>query len=140
MPFEYFKTRVLTFISIIPIKKSFSILQIICIPMLVLTVLAVTARTIPASSMQAIVVTSPYENVADALSAVSYQLAQPANENHNRLKREATDPYDAYYYYPSSLNNEKLVGRATVKRRQSEDSVNSVQSRRRKLFVPNLFG
>lgn len=119
-------------------KKSFSILQITCILVLVLTTLAVTARTIPASSMQAILLTNPYENVADALSAVSYQ---SANENHNRLQRDASDPYGAYYYYPSSLNSEKFVGRATVKRRQTEDSgVNSVQSRRRKLFVPNLFG
>lgn len=88
----------------------------------------------------------------------------PVNTQY-RHKREAYDPYDAYYFYPKSLNQRPAT---SYDRQESEDSYinrrdtdetnhieaqrgqkykytplfqyKSTQSRRRKLFVPNLFG
>lgn len=82
-----------------------------------------------------------------------------------RHKREAYDPYDAYYFYPKSLNQRLAYSYdrqenddSFINRRDADESnradaqrgqkykytplfqYKSTQSRRRKLFVPNLFG
>lgn len=85
----------------------------------------------------------------------------------HRHKREAYDPYDVYYFYPKNRNQPQQPIRAydrpdddeaLINRRDAEQSnriegpngqkykytplfqYKSTQSRRRKLFVPNLFG
>lgn len=89
--------------------------------------------------------------------------------HHQRNKRAAYDPYDVYYYYPKSLNGRapapaprydpyEAQASEYVSRREGDESnriesqngqkykytplfqYKSTQSRRRKLFVPNLFG
>lgn len=122
----------------------------------------ILARSVPAS-VQAVVVINPYENVDDALLSKPNGAQASTYENHIRLRR-AYDPYAQYYYYPSSLNpadryeseSPRTKKNSSVNRRQSEDDLitqdgnkykytplfqyKSTQSRRRKLFVPNLFG
>lgn len=108
--------------------------------MLVLTVSNVAARTISVRSIRTTVPHNLREKIAVAVPAVPHGLVQSSIENHNRHKREEYDPYAAYFYYPSTLNNVKSSKRSTIYRRQIEDSSKSTQTRRRKLFVPNLFG
>lgn len=76
---------------------------------------------------------------------------------HHRHKREAYDPYDVYYFYPSYSQTRPVYYEPTyINRRDTEDNritekgqkykytplfqYKATQSRRRKLFVPNLFG
>lgn len=75
----------------------------------------------------------------------------------NRHKREAVyDPYDVYYFYPSSYSPRPAYYQSYINRRDTNDNritekgqkykytplfqYKSTQSKRRKLFVPNLFG
>lgn len=122
-------------------------------------IMRVCSRILPPSSTMDIVFYAPIEYNADNL---------PLSENfdtneHNRHRRAAYDPYDAYYFYPKSLNqqqppsynrqDELLINRRDVDDSNRVDGKNgqkykytplfqykSTQSRRRKLFVPNLFG
>lgn len=127
--------------------------------MVVISVSKIWARAVPAS-VQAVVLINPYENFDDTLLSEPYAAPASTYENHIRLRREAYDPYSQYYYYPSSLNSEERYEspkkNSLVNRRQAEDDLitqdgnkykytplfqyKSTQSRRRKLFVPNLFG
>lgn len=82
-------------------------------------------------------------------------------ESHQRHKRSPYDPYDQYYFYPSRLNpsdRDYYDGGSYINRRDTIESnhvdgpngkrykytplfqYKATQSRRRKLFVPNLFG
>lgn len=125
--------------------------------MVVISVTKTYARALP--SVQAVVLISPYENIDYGLSAMPYEPAAITYEHHIRQRREAYDPYGAYYYYPKSLNTANRYETAKsslVNRRQAEDDLitqdgnkykytplfqyKSTQSKRRKLFVPNLFG
>lgn len=110
--------------------------------MLMIAVSNIAARTLTVRSVQTDLLTNPYQSIEEILFTVPrhQEIDETLYENHNRHIREAYDPYGAYYYYPSSLNNRKLSERSTVNRRQAEDGVKSTQSKRRKLFVPNLFG
>lgn len=110
--------------------------------MVVIVISEVAARNLPVRPVQAIVLTNPYESVVDVLSATPYELVESSYENHNRHRREAYDPYAQYYYFPSSLNDNKRKSnrKSTVNRRQTENGPKFAQSGRRKLFVPNLFG
>lgn len=130
--------------------------------MVVISASKIWARSVP-ESVQAVLLITPYENADDVLLAEPYEAAASTYENHNRLRREAYDPYSQYYYYPSSLNSDERYDSPHIKnrnslvnRRQTDDDLitqdgnkykytplfqyKSTQSRRRKLFVPNLFG
>lgn len=79
-------------------------------------------------------------------------------QHFNRYKREARyyDPYEVYYFYPSSYNSRPAYAQSNINRRDTDDNritekgqkykyrplfqYKSTQSKRRKLFVPNLFG
>lgn len=124
--------------------------------MVVISASEIWARSVPAS-VQAVVLIHPYGN--DAIFPGPYDASASTYENHIRQRREAYDPYSQYYYYPSSLNPSEQYEspkKNLVNRRQTEDDLitqdgnkykytplfqyKSTQSRRRKLFVPNLFG
>lgn len=127
--------------------------------MVVVSVSKIWARAVPAS-VQAVVLINPYENFDDTILSEPYEAPASTYENHIRLRRAAYDPYSQYYYYPSSLNSDERYDspkkNSLVNRRQAEDDLitqdgnkykytplfqyKSTQSRRRKLFVPNLFG
>lgn len=127
--------------------------------MVVISVSEIWARSVP-SSIRSVILINPYDNYDDGLLSEPYEAPASVYENHNRLRRAAYDPYSQYYYYPSSLNSEERYEapkkNSLVNRRQAEEDLitqdgnkykytplfqyKSTQSRRRKLFVPNLFG
>lgn len=123
----------------------------------------ISSRVLPGSTVD-IVLLTPIEQ--QYLSPISYNNDYNTISEHlNRHKREAYDPYDAYYFYPSSLNQRAPsrydrpdIEDSFINRRDAEQSnrvegqngqkykytplfqYKSTQSKRRKLFVPNLFG
>lgn len=131
--------------------------------LLTAVIMRVCARVLPESSSNIILITSddyqpemltPF-HISDAYDSGPISV--------HRHKREAYDPYEAYYFYPSSLNHRPTYydqqGPETsyINRRDAQESnrvgekgqkykytplfqYKSTQSRRRKLFVPNLFG
>lgn len=126
----------------------------------------VSSRVLPESSAMGVILIAPDEHgfLAPLSFGDSVGDTIPINTQY-RHKREAYDPYDAYYFYPKSLNQRPAN---SYDRQESEDSYinrrdadetnrieaqrgqkykytplfqyKSTQSRRRKLFVPNLFG
>lgn len=108
-------------------------------------------------SVHSILIVGPYDALANGFDAAALD-SSVNDENHNRRRREAYDPYDVYYYYPSSLNRvEKYYTQTRFDRRSSDRETalaqngnnykytplfqyKSTQAKRRKLFVPNLFG
>lgn len=128
----------------------------------------VCSRVLPGPSSVDIILIAPAEHHASFLAPLSF--ADGIDDTHYRHKREAYDPYDAYYFYPKSLNQQQQQHRAAysydrqeidngyINRRDTDESnrvesqrgqkykytplfqYKSTQSRRRKLFVPNLFG
>lgn len=126
--------------------------------LLTAVIMRVCARVLPGSTVD-IVFTTPDEaqpwQLSDDYDSVPTSL--------HRHKRAAYDPYEAYYFYPTSLNHRQPsyydrpgIDDSYINRRDAEDSnriekgqkykytplfqYKSTQSRRRKLFVPNLFG
>lgn len=123
----------------------------------------VCARVVPGSTVD-IVLFTPNEYHPELLAP--FQLSDDYDSvptGVHRQKREAYDPYEAYYFYPKSLNqrpsyyDRPAVEDSLINRRDAEESnrvaekgqkykytplfqYKSTQSRRRKLFVPNLFG
>lgn len=110
------------------------------------------ARSI-SGSVRSIVIISPYGGLQLPIESVD------DSEHLQRNKREAYDPYSQYYYYPSSLNPQDAPQEfdARLDRRDSDGQTaqlqngnkykytplfqyKSTQAKRRKLFVPNLFG
>lgn len=110
------------------------------------------ARSI-SGSVRSIVIISPYGGLQTPIEPVD------DSEHLQRNKREAYDPYSQYYYYPSSLNPQDELQELSPKlaRRDSDGQTGqlqngnkykytplfqykSTQAKRRKLFVPNLFG
>lgn len=123
-------------------------------------------KALPDATVRGIVLITPIDNQMNILSSIQNDEFE---SNHQRHKREAYDPYDVYYFYPRSLNRQSGNGAPRYDRYDSErdsyinrrdvDDANqietkngqkykytplfqykSTQSRRRKLFVPNLFG
>lgn len=131
----------------------------IIILVLTVTVTRVLSKALPTAKIQGFVLITPIDNQMDLL-APNYEAA------HQRHKREAYDAYDAYYFYPKNLNRPRFGrfepdtydGDSLINRRDVDDDnrietkngqkykytplfqYKSTQSRRRKLFVPNLFG
>lgn len=127
----------------------------------------VCSRVLPGPSSVDIVLFAPAEHhafVAPLTFDDEIIDSVPANTQY-RHKREAYDPYEAYYFYPKSLNQRPAYSYdrqdaddAYINRREADESnrveaqrgqkykytplfqYKSTQSRRRKLFVPNLFG
>lgn len=123
----------------------------------------VCARVVPGSTMD-IVLFTPSEYNPDLMEPLQLNDEyEPIATGVHRQKREAYDPYDAYYFYPKSLNqrpsyyDRPAPEESFINRRDAEESnrvaekgqkykytplfqYKSTQSRRRKLFVPNLFG
>lgn len=123
----------------------------------------VCARVLPESSADIILITSD-DYQPEYLTPL--RISDDYNSgsiNVHRHKREAYDPYEAYYFYPSSLNqrpssyDRQGPDTSYINRRDAQESnhvgekgqkykytplfqYKSTQSRRRKLFVPNLFG
>ncbi|XP_031638916.1 uncharacterized protein LOC116351029 [Contarinia nasturtii] len=127
-------------------------------------IMRVCSRILPESSSVDIVFIAPAEHQVNFLPFTGNFDAVHTN-SHNRQKRAAYDPYDAYYFYPKSLNQQRPstydrpdADDSFINRRDTDDSnriegknvqkykytplfqYKSTQSRRRKLFVPNLFG
>lgn len=119
----------------------------------------ICARAI-ADSVHAIVVFNPIDHSISEIHALPIE-SSDEEENlhfHSRQRRAAYDPYDVYYYYPSHLNQPDRTEAAssTINRRETpSDSADSkgnslkytpvfryrsTQTKRKKLFVPNLFG
>lgn len=126
-------------------------------------VMKVCSRILPATSMSIVLIT-PAEYQAEFSAPLSLSDDFETVPTH-RHKRETYDPYDAYYFYPKSLNqgtpnaydlrepeNSYIKRSGTDEFDRDEDKnrqkykytplfqYKSTQSRRRKLFVPNLFG
>lgn len=112
------------------------------------------ARSIT-GNVRSIIIITPYESLANDDQSIAFEETDDAEHSH-RNKREAYDPYSQYYYYPSSLNRQE-ERRAPLDRRDSDGQTallqngnkykytplfqyKSTQAKRRKLFVPNLFG
>lgn len=129
--------------------------------LLTTVVIKISSRVLPASAVD-IVLIAPAEHQFLAPVSFTEDLDRIPEYRH---KREAYDPYDAYYFYPSSLNqrapsqyDRQDTENSLINRRDAEQSnridghngqkykytplfqYKSTQSRRRKLFVPNLFG
>lgn len=138
-------------------QKNHSVSKIVLV-LLTAVIVRVYSKSIGSSAN--IIVITPIEYNA----ASEYNLDSLSTTNHQRQKREAYDPYDVYYFYPKNLNqnfgsNDDNDGENSyINRRDAEHSnriesqngqkykytplfqYKSTQSRRRKLFVPNLFG
>lgn len=123
----------------------------------------VWARILPETTDDIVLITSNnlQPNLLMPLHFIDNYDSVPVHNGH-RQKREAYDPYEAYYFYPKSLNqrpyyDSQSAENSYINRRDAEESnrigpngqkykytplfqYKSTQSRRRKLFVPNLFG
>lgn len=122
----------------------------------------ISARMLPESGPMQIALIAPAEQTEYNPSA-SLQFRDISVEQQqqqlpsNRHKREAVyDPYDVYYFYPSSYNPRPAYYQSSINRRDTNNNritekgqkykytplfqYKSTQSKRRKLFVPNLFG
>lgn len=124
----------------------------------------VCSRALPGSRVDLVLI-APIQDQSEYLAPL--QLVADSNldsSNQHRHKREAYDPYDVYYFYPKTLNQREPTGvydrndESLINRRDTDQSnriegpngqkykytplfqYKSTQSRRRKLFVPNLFG
>lgn len=126
----------------------------------------VCSRVLPGPSSGDIVLISPDGHHAFLAPLSFADEIDDTSNTHYRHKREAYDPYDAYYFYPKSLNQQRPaysydrqdIDNGYINRRDTDESnrvelprgqkykytplfqYKSTQSRRRKLFVPNLFG
>lgn len=121
-----------------------------------MSVSKIFARSI-SGNIQSIIILSPYDTHQESeLMPIEQTDDDNNNEHLKRNKREAYDPYAQYYYYPSSLNRPERT-RLQLDRRDSDGQTallqngnkykytplfqyKSTQAKRRKLFVPNLFG
>lgn len=141
--------------------------KLITIFVLVLTVMVtrVLSKALPGAKVQGFVLITPIDSRMDSLAPI--QRYDDSHEvSHQRHKREASDPYDVYYFYPKTFNrpqygrfeSDSLDGNSLINRRDIDDDdrydtkngqkykytplfrYKSTESRRRKLFVPNLFG
>lgn len=123
----------------------------------------VCSRVLPGSTVD-IVLIAPAEHHSEFLAPISFRSDfDTVPENAHRFKRDASDPYEAYYFYPKSLNQQRpyqydrgydedsYINRRDADSNRIEQNgqkykytplfqYKSTQSRRRKLFVPNLFG
>lgn len=131
--------------------------------MLVALFLQITARMLPELGPMKVALIAPAEysdykpSESTQFRDVHVDQQQQQEEPSNRHKREATyDPYDVYYFYPSSYNSRPAYYQSYINRRDTDDNritekgqkykytplfqYKSTQSKRRKLFVPNLFG
>lgn len=126
----------------------------------------VCSRVLPGSTVDIILIAPAEHQYLTSISSFGNDF-DVVPENTHRIKREAvaSDPYDAYYFYPKSLNQQRAYSydrdyaeENTINRREAAESnryegqngqkykytplfqYKSTQSRRRKLFVPNLFG
>lgn len=132
---------------------------------LTVTVTRVLSKALPGTKIQGFVLITPIDNQMDLLAPIQ-QFDDNYEAAHLRSKREAYDPYDAYYFYPKTLNRPQYDrfdpisydGDSLINRRDVDDEnrietkngqkykytplfqLKSTQSKRRKLFVPNLFG
>lgn len=126
--------------------------------MILLSLMSVSrifARSIT-GNIQSIIIISPYD-VRQDQELMSIEQTDDDDNKHFRNKREAYDPYAQYYYYPSSLNRPERTHSSQLDRRDSDGQTallqngnkykytplfqyKSTQAKRRKLFVPNLFG
>lgn len=141
--------------------------NLITIVLLVLTVTVtrVLSKALPRAKIQGFVLVTPIDNRLALLVPIQ-QFDDNYEAAHLRHKREAKDPYDAYYFYPKKLNrprhasfeSDSYDGDSLINRRDVDDEnridtkngqkykytplfqYKSTQARRRKLFVPNLFG
>lgn len=124
----------------------------------ILTITAVWSKPFEIKPIQSVVYIIPAND--HILSAAQFNEVA-LGTNHQRNKRAVRDPYDVYYYYPTSLNapdQDFYDGGSYINRREAVDpnqidgpngkkykytplfQYKATQSRRRKLFVPNLFG
>lgn len=114
----------------------------------------IDARALTESVPSDIALATPIQHLEHNPSA-SLQFNDHVEEHRHR--REAFyDPYDVYYYYPTPYNPRPIYYQSYINRRDTDDNritekgqkykytplfqYKSTQSRRRKLFVPNLFG
>lgn len=141
--------------------QNVSSLTKILIVLLIVAITKVCSKSISTGSVQSMAMVLPTDNQIDFTAA----LEQVQHESkHQREKRSPYDPYDVYYFYPSSLNDEpapqhRYDTNSYINRRDTAESnrieeetsgkkykyrplfqYKSTQSKRRKLFVPNLFG
>lgn len=135
--------------------------------MLTTLILQIGARILPEPNRMEIALIAPDEH-SEYNPSASLQLSDGYidDQPHSiRQKREAAyDPYAVYYFYPSSLssssspsyNSRPAYYQSYINRRDTDDNrltekgqkykytplfqYKSTQSKRRKLFVPNLFG
>lgn len=124
--------------------------------LLAMMIVYVESRVLTESAPIDIVQVAPLEHPEHRPSA-SIQFSDHSVPIANRHRREAFyDPYDVYYYYPTPYNPRPVYFQSYINRRDTDDNritdkgqkykytplfqYKSTQTRRRKLFVPNLFG
>lgn len=119
----------------------------------------VCARVVPASTVDIILIApDDYPSQFAAPQPFGDDFDTVAMQNVHRHKRQAYDPYDHYYFHPKSVNRQRQrpakydrpdIHDEYISRRDTSGQnyeytplfqYKSTQSRRRKLFVPNLFG
>lgn len=122
--------------------------------LLTIAIASVDARVLTASSLNEHLAHKPSASIQ---LGDHYELTANDHIEHQRYRREAFyDPYAVYYYYPTSYNPQPIYYQSYINRRDTDDNritekgqkykytplfqYKSTQSRRRKLFVPNLFG
>lgn len=130
----------------------------------ILTITTVWSKPFQIKPVQSVVYIIPANEHIPFAAQIN---AADLNTMHQRSKRSSRDPYDQYYFYPSYLNTPSSVnapdrdyydGGSYINRREAIDpnqidgpngkkykytplfQYKATQSRRRKLFVPNLFG
>lgn len=132
----------------------------------------VCSKALPGSRVDLVLI-APIQDQSEYFVPLQFgdNLVQdPSNNNdQHRHKREAYDPYEAYYFYPKSLNqrqpargydgpyeeeeDESLINRRDAQQSNRVEGPNgqkykytplfqykATSQKRRKLFVPNLFG
>lgn len=122
-------------------------------------IIQIGARTVPEQNEMNTILIAPTEHFEHNPSASLQFTDLPVDHHHHhhqRQKREATyDPYDVYYYYPTVYTRPAYY-ESPINRRDTDDNritekgqkykytplfqYKSTQAKRRKLFVPNLFG
>lgn len=129
--------------------------------LLAVVIMQINARVLPEPNPIDIVSIAPVEHLEPNPSASlqfsdHYELMNDESVDHYRQKRAVYDPYAVYYYYPTPYNPRPAYYESYINRRDTNDNritengpkykytplfqYKSTQSRRRKLFVPNLFG
>lgn len=130
----------------------------IALMLLMVTIMQISGRNLPETDATDILAAPLARHARASLQFgdVAESIGVDAG-GHHRRKREPYDPYGVYYYYPSYIPERPAYYRPVyINRRDTDDNrltekgqkykytplfqYKSTQSKRRKLFVPNLFG